>query len=80
MDFTQEQITQRLCEFSTKKDDGFQNILKTALEVLMRSDREEFNIKEGDVSNVIAQCRKTKTAKLNGKRVHLCPLKYLKQK
>jgi putative transposase len=51
MDFTQEQITQILSEFSTKRNDGFQTILKIALEALMRSEREEFNIKEGDVSN-----------------------------
>jgi transposase-like protein len=51
MDFTQEQITQILSEFSTKKNDGFQTILKIALEALMRSEREEFNLKEVDVSN-----------------------------
>jgi hypothetical protein len=49
MDFTQEQITQILSEFSTKKIDGFQTILKIALEALMRFEREEFNIKEGEV-------------------------------
>lgn len=51
MDFTQEQITQILTEFSAKKNDGFQTILKIALEALMRSEREEFNLNNGDVSN-----------------------------
>ncbi|MDV7397636.1 transposase, partial [Arthrospira platensis SPKY1] len=51
MDFTQEQITQILTDFSSKKNDGFQVILKIALEALMRSEREEFNLSSGDVSN-----------------------------
>lgn len=51
MNFTQEQITEILSEFSSKKENGYQTILKLALEALMKSEREEFNLSRDDVSN-----------------------------
>lgn len=51
MDFTQEQITTILSDFSSKKEHGYQTILKIALEALMRSEREEFKLQNNDVSN-----------------------------
>ena len=51
MDFTQEQITEILSEFSSKKENGYQTILKIALEAMMKSERDEFNLQSKDVSN-----------------------------
>ncbi|HLW39447.1 MAG TPA: transposase [Brumimicrobium sp.] len=51
MDFTQEQITEILSEFSSKKENGYQTILKIALEAMMKSERNEFNLQSKDVSN-----------------------------
>ncbi|MFA5574055.1 MAG: hypothetical protein WC994_03260 [Brumimicrobium sp.] len=42
MDFTQEQITTILTDFSNKSDNGYETILKIALESMMRSEREEY--------------------------------------
>src|SRR5690554_1901149 len=49
MDFTQEQITEILSEFSSKKENGYQTILKIALEAMMKSERDEFNLQSKDV-------------------------------
>jgi len=51
MNFTQEQITEILSDFSSKKSNGYQLILKIALEALMRAEREEFKELNSDVSN-----------------------------
>lgn len=51
MDFTQEQITTILSDFSSKKENGYETILKIALESLMRAEREEFKDLNSDVSN-----------------------------
>lgn len=51
MDFTQEQITTILSDFSSKKENGYETILKIALESLMRAEREEFKELNPDVSN-----------------------------
>lgn len=51
MDFTQEQITSILSDFSSKKENGYETILKIALEALMRAEREEFKELNSDVSN-----------------------------
>ncbi|MGI6320666.1 MAG: IS256 family transposase [Bacteroidales bacterium] len=51
MNFTQEQITEILIDFSSKKSNGYQLILKIAIEALMRAEREEFKELNSDVSN-----------------------------
>ena len=51
MDFTQEQITTILSDFSSKKENGYETILKIALESLMRAERKEFKDLNSDVSN-----------------------------
>lgn len=51
MHFTQEQITEILSDFSSKKENGYQAILKIALEAMMRAERTEFNNQADDVSN-----------------------------
>lgn len=51
MNFTQEQITTILSDFSSKKENGYETILKIALESLMRAEREEFKELNSDVSN-----------------------------
>ncbi len=51
MNFTHEQITEILSDFSSKKENGYQTILKIALEALMKAEREEFKDLNSDVSN-----------------------------
>ena len=48
--FTQEQVTKILQSIAEEKD-GFNKVLKLALEALMRAEREEHNRTESDVSN-----------------------------
>ena len=48
--FTQEQVTKILEEIA-QKEDGFQQVLKLSLEAIMRAEREEYNNKNGDMSN-----------------------------
>ena len=64
MDFTQEQITTILSDFSSKKENGYETILKIALESLMRAEREEFKELNSDVSNGFRKRSKT-IAQLN---------------
>ena len=51
MDFTQEQITTILTDFSSKRENGYETILKIALESLMRAERQEFKDLNSDISN-----------------------------
>lgn len=50
MNFTQTQITEILDEIANGKN-GYQELLKLSLESIMRSEREEFNKDQSDVSN-----------------------------
>lgn len=50
MNFTQTQITEIFDEIANGKN-GYQELLKLSLESIMRSERNEFNNKQGDVSN-----------------------------
>lgn len=50
MNFTQAQITEILDEIANGKN-GYQELLKLSLESIMRSERNEFNKDNGDVSN-----------------------------
>jgi len=48
--FTQEQVTKILEEIA-QKEGGYQEVLKTSLEAIMRAEREEHNHMYGDMSN-----------------------------
>lgn len=50
MNFTQSQITEILDEIASGKN-GYQELLKLSLESIMRSERQEFNKEQSDVSN-----------------------------
>jgi len=50
MNFTQRQITEILDEIANGKN-GYQELLKLSLESIMRSERNEFNQQQSDVSN-----------------------------
>jgi transposase-like protein len=50
MNFTQEQICELLEEVAKEKD-GYRTLLKMSLEAIMKAEREQFNVSEGDSSN-----------------------------
>jgi hypothetical protein len=50
MNFTQTQITEILNEIANGKN-GYQELLRLSLESIMRSERNEFNTENSDVSN-----------------------------